>query len=206
MRYWSVVTGWVPIELGLNAEAAFPRHANKSMESNKEGESNIVVENHSTPNPRAVICQYCKGDFGPNFIANHERHCANKTLAERQKATDARAAYREKYSNAALAARNGDPRDRYNRGSKLDEPVVTTERRRRMQREEFLAKQREYNKKRPRAHKNKTEQLAKAVSKASSVLFDGKRVQITISLDWETVRAMIIQLGPDVAIDKIELI
>lgn len=186
------------------------------MDSTEESDT-LIMDVHTnnsttTPNPRAVICQYCKGDFAPSRLANHERDCAQRTIEQRQKATDARDLYREKYSNAAHAKAGTSPRERYKQSvaqpSTLDEPVVSARRKRMSheQREHSLAHQRWYNKNvRKRSHHAKAAQLAREVQKAS-IMMNNKRVQITVSLDWETVRALLVELGPNIAIDKIELV
>lgn len=69
-----------------------------------------------------------------------------------------------------------------------------------------LERQRAYYKQHGRKRNDTREEiLVKAVSKAS-LLLNGKRVQITLSLDWETVKRLIIAVAPDIAIDGITLI
>lgn len=161
----------------------------------------------ATLNPRAVNCKFCGGDFKPGRLAGHEQECEKKTPEERKKTTDARIAYRKNYS---LAAANGAgaTAQRYvdrviKKPRKATLAVMTPKGLEEQRRQVRLKKQREYYAKYGRGGKSA---LEREVKKASTMLNGKRRVQITLSLDWDTLREFIIQVAPDVVVDKVELV
>lgn len=159
----------------------------------------------ATPNPRAVTCQFCGGEFDQQGrLALHERRCEKQTPEQRKKASAARHTYRTHYSIAANGAskRAGETAQRYVDRIKANnkKPRLTDEEQRHQRK---LETQRRYYAKYGRGGKNA--QLEREVKKAS-ILLDGKRVQVTLSLDWDTLRTLLIQLAPDISIDKVELV
>jgi hypothetical protein len=167
-------------------------------------------------NPTQLTCAHCGATFDhQGRLHKHEAACATQTPEQRHKTAQARETYRRNYSIAANggqtaqkyveriqaqnAARNAEHEDEVSQAT-LDR-MAPRDRRKAQNRSSYLRRK---NRKRTEAARQ-----AKALQRemqSASILLNGKRVQITLSLDWETVRKLLIELAPDVNIDKVELI
>lgn len=164
-------------------------------------------------------CRICHHPFSTQQIVNHEKLCATKTPEQRQRSIEQQRSYRKRHWHGdGLAVDPPSPmrgprkvkgKARAWLSQHLPEHPVPLSVLVSQGMEAGFSNSSLYIAVRrligAGVFQRQGDLIAAGTSGTATVNGNGRRVRLTLSLDWETVRDLLVQIGPSISVDKVEL-